>query len=97
MKTKGERRAILENEITKRLAFGWKISSRTDTYCLLERDKKADSRHAINLLGLFLIPGILYLLFHKWNKTLVVEVNEEGEVKYGNPYYSARQLEEFKK
>jgi hypothetical protein len=39
----------------------------------------------------------LYLLFHKWNKTLFVEVNEEGEVNYISPYYTAKQLEEFKK
>jgi hypothetical protein len=59
MKTIEERKAILKNEVTKRLQFGWKISTRTDTNCQLERDKNADERHAIYLLGLFLIPGIL--------------------------------------
>lgn len=97
MKTAEERKAILENEINKRLKRGWKISTRTETSCQFERDKSANGCLVVFLLLLFIIPGILYLVLYKGTKTLFVEVTEEGEVKYSSPYYSKLELENFRK
>ena len=51
MKTLEERKAILENELTKQLRKGWRISSRTENGCQLIQDKK---RNGCLLVFLFL-------------------------------------------
>ena len=44
-----------------------------------------------------IVPGILYLVLYKGTKTLCVEVDDEGELKYSSPYYSKKELENFKR
>ncbi len=97
MKTIEERKEILEKEIKKRFQKGWKISSKADTSCQFEIDKKANVCLAILLFWMGIVPGILYLVLYKGTKTLCVEVDDEGELKYSSPYYSKKELENFKR
>jgi excisionase family DNA binding protein len=51
----------------------------------------------IFLLLLFIIPGLLYLIFIKGNMTVFVEVGEEGQVKFTSNDLSPYQLAEAQK
>jgi hypothetical protein len=82
MKTIEERKAILEAEIVKQQKKGWQIVSRTDTNCQLKKERRANGCIAVLLLILFIIPGILYLIFMRDTTLVFFEVNEEGEIKY---------------
>lgn len=97
MKTLEERKAILENEITKQLRKGWRISSRTETGCQLIQDKKRNGCLLVFLFIFFIIPGIFYLLLTQ-GKTISVfiEVNGEGQVIYSSKDLSPSQLNEIK-
>jgi hypothetical protein len=97
MKTLEERKAILENEVTKQLRKGWNISSRTETGCQLIQNKKRNGCLLVFLFLFFIIPGIFYLLLTQ-GKTISVfiEVNEEGQVIYSSKDLSPSELNEAK-
>jgi excisionase family DNA binding protein len=96
MKTIEERKAILEAEIIKQQKKGWQIASRTDTTCQLTKEKKPETVVVVILILLFVIPGILYLIFMKGTMTVYVEINEEGEVKYSGKDLSPYELNQLK-
>ena len=82
MKTIEQRRSILDKDIFKHVNHGWRVATRSDTKCLLTRDKKAKGFLLIFLLLLFVVPGIIYLYVYKGRNTLMIEVTEEGNIKY---------------
>jgi excisionase family DNA binding protein len=96
MKTIEERKAILNDEIIKQQKKGWQITSRTDTTCQLIKEKKPETVVVVILILLFVIPGILYLIFMKGNVTVYVEVNEEGDIKYSGKDLSPYELDHLK-
>jgi excisionase family DNA binding protein len=96
MKTIEERKSILEVEIIKQQKKGWQIASRTDTTCQLTKEKKPETVVVVILILLFVIPGILYLIFMKGTMTVYVEINEEGEVKYSGKDLSPYELNQLK-
>lgn len=95
MKTPEELKVILENEITKQLKKGWRITSRTERGCQLLIDKKRDTLTVVILFLFFIIPGIFYLLFTMGRtQSIYIEVNGEGEIKYSSKDFSRVQLEQ---
>jgi hypothetical protein len=82
MKTREERKSILDKDIFKHVNHGWRVATRSDTKCLLVRDKKAKGCLLIILLLLFIIPGLVYLFMYKGRNSLVIEVTPEGNIKY---------------
>jgi excisionase family DNA binding protein len=97
MKTLEERKAILESEIAKQQKKGWQISSRTDTTCQLTKEKKPETCLVVLLILLFVIPGILYLIFIKGTIAVYIEVDEQGEIKYSGKDLSPYELEQLRK
>ena len=96
MKTKEERNAILEKDISRQVSHGWRVLSRTDTTCQLVKDKKANGCLAVILLLLFIIPGIIYLVMSNGTKSLYIDVNAEGEINYITDGLSAFEKSELK-
>lgn len=82
MKTIEERTSILDKDIFRLVNRGWRVAHRSDTKCLLVRNKKANGCLLIFLLLLFVVPGIIYLVAYKGRSTLKIEVTEEGNIKY---------------
>ena len=78
MKTFDERKAVLENEITKKLKQGWRIVSKTDTGCQLIKDKKPSGILVLLLFSISFLPSI----GSKGTKSVYVKVNEDGEIIY---------------
>ena len=97
MKTLEERRAILESEIVKQQKKGWQISSRSETTCQLTKEKKPETIVVVILILLFVIPGLLYLIFTKGIMTVYIEVDEQGDIKYSGKDISPYDLEQLKK
>jgi excisionase family DNA binding protein len=97
MKTIEERKAILEAVIVQQQKGGWTVTNQTDTNCQLTKPKKPETCLVIFLLLLFIIPGLLYLIFIKGNMTVFVEVGEEGQVKFTSNDLSPYQLAEAQK
>ena len=97
MKTLEERKAILEAEIIKQQKKDWQIASRTDTTCQLTKEKKPETIVVVILILLFVIPGILYLIFMKGTITVYIEINEEGEIVYSGKDLSPFEIEQLKK
>ena len=97
MKTLDERKAILEAEIVKQQRKGWQIVNRTDTTFQMTKEKKPDGCVTAILIILFVIPGILYLIFMKGTITVYVEITEDGEANYSDPNLSPYELSELKK
>ncbi|HEY5469380.1 MAG TPA: helix-turn-helix domain-containing protein [Bacteroidales bacterium] len=97
MKTLEERKAILEAVIVKHQKNGWTITNRTDINCQLTKPKKPETCLVILLLLLFIIPGLLYLIFIKGNMTVFIEVDEYGKVKYSSKDISPYQLAQAEK
>ena len=94
MKTLEERKAILENEVTKQLRRGWRIGSRTETGCQIVQDKKRSTFLVIFLFLLFIIPGIFYLLLTQGRTiSALIEVNDEGKIIYSSRDLTPSQLE----
>jgi hypothetical protein len=92
MKTIEERRAILDKDIFKHVNHGWRVSTRSDTKCVLVKERKAKGCLLIFLLLLFIVPGIIYLFMYKGRNSLMIEVTEEGNIKY-----NAAGLSDFEK
>jgi hypothetical protein len=69
MKTQEERKAILEAVIVQQQKNGWTVTNRTDTNCQLTKPKKPETCLVVFLILLFVIPGLLYLIFTKGNLT----------------------------
>jgi hypothetical protein len=82
MKTIEERRSILAKDIFKHVNHGWRVVTRSDIKCLLKRDRPLKGSVFILLSLLFIIPGIVYLFIPKGRSTLLIEVNEEGNIHY---------------
>jgi excisionase family DNA binding protein len=97
MKTIEERKAILAAVIVKHQKNGWTLTNQTDTNCQLTKPKKPETCLVIILLLLFIIPGLLYLIFIKGNMTVFIEVDEDGKVKYSSKDLSPYQLAEAEK
>lgn len=97
MKTLDERKAILNYVISEQQKKGWQIVSQTDTTCQLSREKKPDGCTTAILIILFVIPGLLYLIFTKGTETVVVEIDEQGEIKYSGKDLSPYEIEQLKK
>jgi hypothetical protein len=97
MKTLEERKAILDYLIAEQQKKGWQIASKTDTSCQLTREKKPDGCLTAILIILFVIPGILYLILMKGTETVVLEIDEQGEIKYTGKDLSPWELEQLKK
>ena len=98
MKTIEERKSILDKEIFKHVNHGWRLVHRSDTKCLLEKNKKAKGCLLIILLLLFIIPGIIYLLMDKGKSTLKIDITEEGNIKYhttGLSLFERNELESY--
>lgn len=96
MKTIEERKAILDAEIIKQQKKGWQVTSRTNTTCQLIKDKKPETIVVIILILLFVIPGILYLIFMKGAITVYVEITDNGEIKYSGKDLSPYEIEQLK-
>jgi len=97
MKTLEERKTILEYEIVKQQKKGWQLISRTDTTCQITREKRPDGCTTAILIVLFVIPGILYLIFMKGTITVYIEIDDEGEVKYTGKKLSPYEINELRK
>lgn len=97
MKTIEERKAILAAVIVKQQKNGWTVSNQTDTNCQMTKPKKPETCLVIILILLFVIPGLLYLIFIKGNMTVFIEVDEDGKVKYSSKDLSPHQLAEAEK
>jgi hypothetical protein len=78
MKTLDERKALLEDEITKKLKQGWRIVSKTETDCQLIKDKKPSGLLVLLLFSISFLPGI----GSRGTKSVCFKVNEEGEIIY---------------
>jgi hypothetical protein len=96
VKTVEERKKLLDKEIFKHVNHGWRVLDRSDTACLLVRDKKAKGCLFIFLLLLFIIPGIIYLYVKKGKSYLKVEVTKEGNVKYFTDGLSSSEIDELR-
>jgi hypothetical protein len=78
MKTIEERKAIIEKDISRHVSHGWRVLSRTETSCKLEKDWKPNSS-----ILYFFITGIIYSAMFKGKiLSLDIEVDQEGEIKY---------------
>lgn len=97
MKTPEERKEILEAVIVEQQKNGWTVTNQTDTNCQLTKPKKPRTCLIVLLIFLFVIPGLLYLIFTKGNMTLFVEVDEEGKVIFTSKDLSPYQLAEAQK
>ena len=97
MKTLEERKAILNAVIIKHQKNGWQVVSQTDTTCQISKEKKPDTCLVVLLIILFVIPGILYLIFSKGIINIYIEVDEEGKVKYSGKNLSPYQLSQLEK
>lgn len=98
MKTIEERRSILDKDIFKHVNHGWRVATRSDTKCLLVKDKKIKGCLLFFLLLLFIVPGIIYLFIYKGRNTLKIEVTQEGNIKYyttGLSYFERNELESY--
>jgi hypothetical protein len=96
VKTIEERKAILDKDIFRHVNHGWRVSSRSDTKCLMVREKKPKGCIFVLLLLLFIIPGIIYLFIKKGQSTLKIEVTNEGNIRYnatGLSSYERSELE----
>lgn len=82
MKTIEERKSILDKDIFKHVNHGWRVAHRSDTKCLLVKNRKAKGGLFIFLLLLFIVPGIIYLLMYKGRNSLMIYVTQEGNIKY---------------
>jgi hypothetical protein len=95
MKTFEERKVILENEVTKQLKKGWRIISKTETGCQLQKEKGIDGCLSFFLFCLVILPGILYLIVaHGKTISIFIEVSESGEIIYSSQDVPSRQLNE---
>lgn len=92
MKTIEERKSILDKDIFKHVNHGWRVATKSDTKCLMVRDKKAKGFLLIMLLLLFVVPGIIYLFIDKGRNRLMIEVTQDGNIKY-----NATGLSDFEK
>ena len=92
MKTIEERKSILDKDIFKHVNHGWRVATKSDTKCLMVRDKKAKGFLLIMLLLLFVVPGIIYLFMDKGRNRLMIEVTQDGNIKY-----NATGLSDFEK
>jgi hypothetical protein len=98
MKTIEERKSILDKEIFKLVNHGWRLAHRSDTKCLLVKDKKAKGYLLIILLLLFIVPGIIYLLTPKGESTIKIDITEEGDINYfptGLSIFERNELESY--
>jgi hypothetical protein len=83
MKTPEERKALLEIEVVKQIKNGWTTTDRTEFGCQLRKKKNIDGCTVAILIVLFVIPGILYLIFMSGKTmTVFIEVDEEGIITY---------------
>ena len=82
MKSIEERTLILDKDIFKHVNHGWRVATKSETKCLLVRDKKPKGFLFIVLLLLFIVPGIIYLFVYKGRSTVMVDVNQDGNIKY---------------
>jgi hypothetical protein len=82
MKTVEERRSILAKDIFKHVNHGWRVITRSDTKCLLERDRMIKGSVFVLLFLLFVIPAIVYLFLPKGRSRLLIEVTDEGNIRY---------------
>lgn len=92
MKTIEERRSILDKDIFKHINHGWRVATRSDTKCLMVREKKTKVGLFVFLLFLFIIPGIIYLFKDKGRSRLMIEVTQEGNI-----HYNARGMSDAEK
>ena len=97
MKTLEERKAILNAVMIKHQKNGWQVVSQTDTTCQISKEKKPETCLVVLLILLFIIPGILYLIFAKGIINIYVEVDEEGKVKYSGKDLSPYELTQLEK
>lgn len=82
MKTLEQRKSILDKEIFNHTNHGWRVSTRSDTKCLLVRNRKPNGCLLTVLLLLFILPGLIYLYVNRGKSYLNIEVNQDGDVKY---------------
>ena len=82
MKSVEEMKLILDKDIFKHVNHGWRVATRSETKCLLVKEKKAKGVLLIILLLLFIVPGIIYLLMYKGRSTVMIEVTQDGNIKY---------------
>ena|ERR1035437_3252209 len=80
MKTIEERKAILDIQIIKEQKDGWLLINRTNTLAQFTKIYKANTGIGILLCLLFLLPGILYFYSAKKTKTILIDINENGEL-----------------
>jgi hypothetical protein len=82
MKSVEEMKLILDKDIFKHVNHGWRIATKSDTKCLMVKEKKAKGFLLIILLLLFIVPGIVYLFMYKGRGTVIIEVTQDGNIKY---------------
>jgi len=82
MKSIEEMRLILDKDIFKHVNHGWRVATKSDTKCLMIKEKKAKGFLLIILLLLFILPGIFYLFMYKGRSTVMIEVTQDGNIKY---------------
>lgn len=75
------RRAILDQEISKQIGYGWRVANRTDTAAQLVKDKHASGCIAVLLFCLAIVPGLIYLAVARGQEGLYIEVDEFGQVR----------------
>jgi hypothetical protein len=78
LKTIEERKAILEKDIPRHVSHGWRVLSRTETSCKLEKDWKPNS----SILYFPLIGSIYSAVFKGKILSLYIEIDPDGEIKY---------------
>ena len=75
-----DRKEILNAEVILRQKNGWRIISRDETICQLERKEKPSGCLIVILLLIMILPGVLYAIFGGSTQTLTITVDEEGNI-----------------
>ena len=77
-----ERKNILEDAIAYYVRQGYRVSSQTENTAQLIKPKQFSLLAAIILFLIYIIPFLLYLLYHlaQKDKTVYLVVNEKGKI-----------------
>ncbi len=77
-----ERARALDNAVRPYLKRGWLVQSQTATRAqLVKHPGKRSVLVFIVLFLLFALPGILYVIWPRRDKILLLEVDDQGKVK----------------
>jgi hypothetical protein len=80
LQTLDRRRAVLQAEIARQVAAGWRVTTQTETTASFTKQGSANALITLLLLLCAILPGILYALLARPTLTLFVQVDDYGRV-----------------